>query len=133
MDQNHTSRSAKPMSAPSAASVPQLGFLQIHGTSGIGNGFGRLLGCHLSPVLLLILRWPLRLRLVVRHDRRGRRLLLLRLLLGLLGAGRSPRIGVGHGAMGFRTGGQAGGCGKRERAIEFGDQRAARVAAESGD
>ncbi|MGY3651352.1 hypothetical protein ACVWW2_006643 [Bradyrhizobium sp. LM4.3] len=52
---------------------------------------------------------------------------------GLLGAGRSPRIGVGHGAMGFRTGGQAGGCGKRERAIEFGDQRAARVAAESGD
>ncbi|MGY4326312.1 hypothetical protein ACVWWG_000726 [Bradyrhizobium sp. LB7.2] len=105
---------------------PQLGFLQIHGTSGIGNGFGRLLGCHL-PVLLLTLRWPLRLRLLFRHDRRRSDLLLLRLLLGLLGARRSPRIGVGHGAIGFRTGGQAGGCGERKRAIELGDQRAARV------
>ena len=52
LDQNHTSRSAKPMSAASAASMRSLGFLQVDRPPGIGNGFGRLLGRHLGGILL---------------------------------------------------------------------------------
>jgi hypothetical protein len=60
-------------------------------------------------------------------------LLLLGLLLRLFGAGRAPRIGVGHGAVRLCAAGKGGRGGQHQRPVEFGDQRAARVGADGGD
>ena len=115
----------------------QLGFLQVDRTAGIGNGVGRLLGRHLGSILLLALcrRLPLGLRLslslVTRSSWHRSHLLLLGLLLRLLGARGSPCIGIGHCAIGLRTGGKAGGGAQCERPIELCDQRAARVGPDS--
>lgn len=114
----------------------QLGFLQVDRTAGIRNGVSRLLGRYLGSILLLALCWrPLGLRLsltlLARSNWCRSHLLLLGLLLRLLGTRGSPCIGIGHGAIGLRTGGKAGGGAQCERPIKLCDQRAARIGPDS--
>ena len=120
-DQNHTSRSASPISAVERGFDARLRLVQVDRPAGVGNGIGGDLGRHLVGGLLGPRPWsarrrnPLPLGLLLRasgHDPLG-------LPLG---------VGIGDGAEGLgaawqRSGGERAGA----RPVELGEQRAARI------